>query len=58
MVTIATPVLTFYFYMFFRRRRWIDRLSVMMRGAEIKVLGQIREVSSHQIKLDNCELEE
>jgi hypothetical protein len=35
---------------------WTDRLSVLRRGDHLAVLGQIRNVNSMEVHLENCEL--
>lgn len=43
-------------YMYFRKKKWFDRLSVLNRGENITVFGRIREVEYGVLHLDNCEL--
>ena len=43
-------------YMYFRKKRWFDRVSVLNRGNDITVVGRIREVRYGELHLDNCEL--
>jgi hypothetical protein len=43
-------------YMYFRKKKWFDRLSVLNRGDNITVVGRIREVRGGELHLDNCEL--
>jgi hypothetical protein len=43
-------------YMYFRKKKWFDRLSVTNRGGNIIVVGRIREVRGGELHLDNCEL--
>ncbi len=42
--------------MYFRKRKWFDRLSVLNRGDNITAVGRIREVRYGELHLDNCEL--
>jgi hypothetical protein len=43
-------------YMYFRKKKWFDRISVLNRGNNITVVGRIREIRNGEIHLDNCEL--
>jgi hypothetical protein len=43
-------------YMYFRKKKWFDRVSVLNRGNDITVVGRIREVRYGELHLDNCEL--
>jgi putative nucleic acid binding protein len=43
-------------FMWFRQPDRSDRLSVLRRGTELTVLGQIRWVNKIEVNLDNCEL--
>ena len=43
-------------YMLFRQPDRSDRLSVLRRGTQLTVLGQIKEVTQLTLHLDNCEL--
>jgi hypothetical protein len=42
--------------MFFRDKQWFGELSTIKRGDAIAVRGQINEVNSVEISLENCEL--
>jgi hypothetical protein len=42
--------------MFFRKKKWVDRLSILSRGDNITVLGQITYIERDNLVLDNCEL--
>src|SRR5579859_6267033 len=42
--------------MYFRKRSWVDRLSILNRGDRITVLGRITRVEANVLSLDNCEL--
>jgi hypothetical protein len=42
--------------MYFRGKYWLNRISVLKVGDPIKVIGQIQEVNSIAVHLDNCEL--
>ncbi|PYK44494.1 MAG: hypothetical protein DME53_08010 [Verrucomicrobia bacterium] len=44
------------FYMYFRDPKWIDRLVVLRRGAELVVAGRITEISAICVTLDDCEI--
>jgi hypothetical protein len=55
----SLPLDTHYFdtvYMYFRNKKWVDRLSIMNKGDNITVIGRIREVGPGELHLDNCEL--
>jgi hypothetical protein len=41
--------------MFFEER-WLDRLSILRRGDELTVIGQITKVDGMGVRLENCEL--
>lgn len=43
-------------YMYFRKKKWFDCLSVLNRGDNITVVGRIRDVRGSELHLDNCEL--
>ena len=43
-------------YMYFRQPDRRDRLSVLRRGTELTVLGQIERVNAMEVHLNNCEL--
>ena len=43
-------------HMFFRRKKWVDRLLIMSRGDNITVLGQITYVEPGNLVLYSCEL--
>jgi len=43
-------------YMLFRQPNRSDRFSVLRRGTQLTVLGQIQEVAQLTLQLDNCEL--
>jgi hypothetical protein len=43
-------------YMYFRKKKWFDRVSVLNRGNDITVVGRISEVKYGELHLDNCEL--
>jgi hypothetical protein len=43
-------------FMYFRQPNRSDRLSVLRRGTELTVLGQIERVNGMEVHLDNCEL--
>jgi hypothetical protein len=56
-VTFAhRPSLHAIVYMYFRKKKWFDRLSVLNGGDSITVVGRIREVTGSGLYLDNCEL--
>jgi hypothetical protein len=42
--------------MFFKSPEWLNRLSTLKRGDSITVVGEIKEVNSLSVKLDNCEI--
>lgn len=43
-------------YMYFREQAQINRLKIMRRGDKLTVIGQIQEIQSVTLHLDNCEL--
>jgi hypothetical protein len=46
----------YFFHMYFRDQRFIDRLAVMQRGEHVDVLGRIDKVVNVMIDLEDCEL--
>jgi hypothetical protein len=44
-------------YMYFRTKALIDRLATMRRGDSVVVIGEIRNVNSSHVELEDCELE-
>ncbi len=42
-------------HMFFRKKKWVDRLSILSRGDNMTVLGQISYVERGNLVLDSCE---
>jgi hypothetical protein len=42
--------------MYFREKKWIDRIAVLRRGDKITAVGQIEAVDVFSIRLNNCEL--
>jgi len=42
--------------MSFRGKEWLDHLSIMKPGEEIRVIGQIARADRMSLSLDNCEL--
>jgi hypothetical protein len=45
-------------YMYFRGRKWVNRVSLLKVGDTITVLGRISEIQAYDVHLDNCELVE
>jgi hypothetical protein len=45
-------------YLYFRDKRWVDRLSVLAAGDLISVHGRIDRISRFEIQLQDCELED
>jgi len=43
-------------HMFFRKKKWVDRLLILSRGDNITVLGQITYVERGNLVLNSCEL--
>jgi hypothetical protein len=43
-------------YMYFRKKKSFDRVSVLNRGNHITVVGRITEVKYGEVHLDNCEV--
>lgn len=43
-------------YMYFREQAQINRLKIMRRGDKLTVIGQIQEIQSVTLHLDNCEI--
>jgi len=43
-------------YMYFRKRKWFDLVSVLNKGDKIIVIGRIKEIRHGELHLDNCEL--
>jgi len=43
-------------FMYFRKKKWFDRISLLNRGNDITVVGRISEVKYGELHLDNCEL--
>jgi hypothetical protein len=42
--------------MYFQGKKWVDRLSILKREDSIAVVGQITQINSVWVQLDNCEL--
>jgi hypothetical protein len=42
-------------YMYFRKKRWLDRLSGLQLGENITVRGRIERINSHELHLETCE---
>ncbi len=43
-------------YMYFKRPKWDERLSVLPRGAQVTVRGRLRDVNRVEVHLEECEL--
>ena len=43
-------------YMRFNGKKWVDSLYLLTKGTHIVVKGQIKDISSMSVTLDNCEL--